>query len=685
MKDNLPRKLLITSLVIVFLSSLFGLVGNLLTGNPEFNELLKKYNIGWGTFAVGVIVSGTALLMFSYLQFQYARQIEQKNEIEDIELDVKEFHKSLKESYQKRYDSKLDERFEITLEISEDWNGKKTQSFKERYDIDAKISEAFPRIKELFDKKDGLLIVGEPGAGKTVLLLKVAINLLKNTNLSTKEAFPVIFNLASWSEEYADFGEWLKSILVSGNRLSEDFASHLILEKRLILLLDGLDELARNNPENKANKKRAACLEALNKYLDGEKSIICCRIDEFVEMRKNAAQDAPVSAKVEILNLIEAELLNVLEHARNHNDTKYHASAKNLIRLLIRNAMLRRILCTPFYFTIALEIFYKHIPEEVTLPNDKKKLKTFLIERFVTKKLDITPNPNDFNERKTKTWLKWLAKTMERKQSVLFELADLQPSDLDKRWHYDLILGSVMGLVGGLFFGLFFGLFGDPVMGLMGGLSGGLIVGLVFGFEQSKIITEDIVELGFSRQFLKVSLGCGLVGGLFMGLVSILVTDLIGGLIIGMYFGLLFGLIIGFFVSFFDGFSDLKKIKAISNLYTPYQRIFGGFSFALLLTPGLFVILGSFIFSAIIFFSGQSGMGLGYLFLISIGSISPIIVIPLFKHSYLRLCLWYEGSTPLKYATFLDYATEARILEKDGGFWRFRHQNLQDYFANLKD
>lgn len=71
--------------------------------------------------------------------------------------------------------------------------------------------------------------------------------------------------------------------------------------------------------------------------------------------------------------------------------------------------------------------------------------------------------------------------------------------------------------------------------------------------------------------------------------------------------------------------------------------------------------------------------------------LSGIIVIPffqlteaaLFKHLALRLCLYLEGDVPLKYATFLDYAAEVRILEKDGGHWRFRHQNLQEYFANL--
>ena len=52
----------------------------------------------------------------------------------------------------------------------------------------------------------------------------------------------------------------------------------------------------------------------------------------------------------------------------------------------------------------------------------------------------------------------------------------------------------------------------------------------------------------------------------------------------------------------------------------------------------------------------------------------------LYKHLMLRFCLWLEGSMPIRYVNFLDYCSEIRILEKDGGRWRFRHQILADYF-----
>ncbi len=40
---------------------------------------------------------------------------------------------------------------------------------------------------------------------------------------------------------------------------------------------------------------------------------------------------------------------------------------------------------------------------------------------------------------------------------------------------------------------------------------------------------------------------------------------------------------------------------------------------------------------------------------------------------------------PFPYAPFLDYCVRLRLLEKDGGAWRFRHQILQDYFRERGD
>jgi hypothetical protein len=57
---------------------------------------------------------------------------------------------------------------------------------------------------------------------------------------------------------------------------------------------------------------------------------------------------------------------------------------------------------------------------------------------------------------------------------------------------------------------------------------------------------------------------------------------------------------------------------------------------------------------------------------------------PFFFHIILRFCFYFEGDMPMRYVDFLKYATNRRILENDGGQWRFRHKILQDYFARLE-
>jgi hypothetical protein len=59
-----------------------------------------------------------------------------------------------------------------------------------------------------------LLILGEPGAGKTIALLKLAEDLIVGTTPDLRQQIPVVFNLSSWAigldEVEVDFPDfWL--------------------------------------------------------------------------------------------------------------------------------------------------------------------------------------------------------------------------------------------------------------------------------------------------------------------------------------------------------------------------------------------------------------------------------------------------------------------------------------------
>jgi hypothetical protein len=118
-----------------------------------------------------------------------------------------------------------------------------------------------------------------------------------------------------------------------------------------------------------------------------------------------------------------------------------------------------------------------------------------------------------------------------------------------------------------------------------------------------------------------------------------------------------------------------SKLVSISKSYDRFKQ---GFDFRILQSAFFTILITSFGF---IIFAYNIPLSVTLFFITFICS---FINAPLIKHSILRLCLYLEGSMPIKYATFLDLAAEARILEKDGGHWRFRHQTLQEHFAKME-
>jgi hypothetical protein len=104
MKNNSSRKLLFTTIAIVFLTLLSGLVINLLTSNEDFNKSLKEdYGIQMKHLVIGTVAIGFVLTFLAYLQHKYSEKAETDKEIfvEDIEPDVKKFFDLLKSGIDK--------------------------------------------------------------------------------------------------------------------------------------------------------------------------------------------------------------------------------------------------------------------------------------------------------------------------------------------------------------------------------------------------------------------------------------------------------------------------------------------------------------------------------------------------------------------------------------------------------
>jgi len=513
--------------------------------------------------------------------------------------------------------------------------------------------------------------------------------------------------------------------LENGYGFSKEFAAKSLAQNAILPLLDGFDEVGKAyKDEAVQNELRQHCLEAIGQYITNEnvqQFIICSRRKEY----QAAPQNAPIRAEILINPLSIQQIETALTRQKSSGLTNKERTLIDKIKVLQeQNHPLLEVLCTSFYFNLIFdtEEFTHSLNDIDKLPQKKVDIEQYLLSTFIDKKLNSIIY---YPKNKTTQYLTWLAYWMNRRDSVSFELADLQPGILKRRWLFGLVFGLILGIVYGLTYGLFAilieSLNEDLVSGLVGvliqSLGFSLVVGLVIVLNKnSKIQTEDIrqsnwtnlmhphIWISIIKQIIKRVLQLCLlfclvfaltfiliflVEGLLSGLDLDLIEDLVGALAIGLLYGLVFGLISGLILGLVESISRAAATIFFFNMIKmPYARLKSGWQIyifqsliigALTLIPSVFYLyLVKDLFRDILFI-----LPITISFLLLPAILLFLVKMPLIRHFILRIALTLEKKVPLKYVNFLNAATKARILERDGGHWRFRHQLIQDYFAKL--
>jgi hypothetical protein len=583
----------------------------------------------------------------------------------------------------------------------------------------APTSEKLTGIVAAFDSsKRRLLIVGEPGSGKTMAAYSLIEHLDKTEGAEGR--IPLLVNLSAW-EAQENFEAFLVDYLCSsvgyGVR-QRSVASAFVSSRRHSLILDGLDEIPAG--------LRQHFSERLDEFVRGLPSevgvVVTCRTQEYEELLAAHPTGLGLVQAVEILPLTDQQLDSAfVELAKLDKDWEAFLSQRHL-RAYQR---VRDLLSNPLFLNLAV-VGRLSRSQLLDWTTTEQELRDLVLDRYLDRTL---ADQRQYEPADARRYFAWIARFLngvevspfglKTSDFTVFDFADLTPPDLPRRYRLfgALATGLILMLVMDLLLGLF-ALLGEelyppprPSIGevLAPGLAFGLIGALLGGWPYKRSAVSSRVTFVWPstrqqrRDFL-VRAGRGLVRGLVLGLVFGLVIGLVAGLfallygsevgvavvtglrwlVLGLVFGLVGGLIMGL------GWGLVETRSALITSRTPAEASSRSLDTALVwlilglvggplgggLAFGLFAaaVGGELVLALIV------GLGLGLIGGLVVGLNTGGWFVLLQKVAHRRLAR--AGNLPPRPYDFLEWGIEKQIFRRVGGGVRFRHNLIQQHLAS---
>ncbi len=578
-----------------------------------------------------------------------------------------------------------------------------------------------------------LLILGEPGAGKTTTLLELTRELVERAEQGIDDRIPVVFNLSSWAGEKQTIANWLVEELNTKYQVPKKIGQSWVFEQQLLLLLDGLDEVRVES--------REACVAALNAFHQdyGPEMVVCSRIKDYYALSNR-------------LNFQNAVYLRSLtpEKIRHYLDSAgYHLTG--LRALIERDKALQELARSPLMLNIMTLAYQGVAVEDLPKTEVVEERCQQLLDAYIEQMFKRRGSEQQYSKAQVMHWLIWLAQRMSQFSQTVFLIEGMQPACLStpaqRRAYWislkTLLLGIWSSLHVGLLAGqtgyvitfsahenlqgLFYGLFGGLIYGLMGELLGSLvnestnhllgrlINALLLGFIYGPIFGWVYGEwtYGIAYGLIYGVIGVFIYGPIHSQGIEVVETlkwswrkvrnNSVFGLIIGLAlrFGtsnkLIPSLIFGLILSLIFGFD---KNNEVEQKTVPNQGIWksAANSGKLFVTIGLLTVLllggAGLLLKATRMDSSEIMMIVNPAFILVNGLIFGLASallggqgagITCIKHFTLRCILWRSRYIPWNYAQFLDYAVERIFLQKVGGGYIFIHRLLLEHFAQMLD
>ncbi|HKS45793.1 MAG TPA: BTAD domain-containing putative transcriptional regulator [Amycolatopsis sp.] len=268
-----------------------------------------------------------------------------------------------------------------------------------------------------------LVVLGEPGAGKTVLAILLTLGLLADR--TPGDPTPVLLSLTSWNPRRDHLRTWLARRLLEeypglGNTkvYGHDAATRLVTDERVIPVLDGLDETPPG--------LHAAAIDALDQAIAGGRPlVVTCRANEY----ENAVRHGGILASAAVVEIEPVELDEAITFltARHHpGDTRW----QQVVDHLRRDGPLARALSTPLMVDLARTAYRdsESDPTELLDPQrfpDRATIEDHLLDAFLPAAYAQRPQPpglppsavRNYAPDQAQRWLTFLAHHLQHLQT----------------------------------------------------------------------------------------------------------------------------------------------------------------------------------------------------------------------------------------------------------------------------
>ena len=288
------------------------------------------------------------------------------------------------------------------------------------------------KIIEFFDRDDiqgKLLILGEPGAGKTTELLSLTQDLIQRAIDNETAPIPIIFELSSWKNDQPIHDWLIEKLCYIYKGVPKKIAEQWLDNQQLIPLLDGLDELGLED-ENK-------CIIAINEFLDSSFQpglVVCCRREEYEQAVTKLEK---LNGAIYLESLSNEQIQQYLESLKRYYIWDENIRNESALLELVRKPLFLTMLIVAYQgraIKKPSELFEAYIEQQLVMPDNQ----------------GIYPPNKSPSQQQTLKYLVWLARKLEAEGETEFLIEGMQPTWLDlnrQKIVYLIIAGFIEWLI----------------------------------------------------------------------------------------------------------------------------------------------------------------------------------------------------------------------------------------------